>query len=394
VAGESHADSVETSSDLLSVVLDTSGLILEVGETKDEMYFNWYTQEQGDYEVRYRIQGQSETEASVPLLLGITDSNHTYCYRAKLTGLQIGATYEYEIYCRDESQWSQTYTFEIPENKEGLTFLVAGDAQIGAGDVEEDAASWAKTLEVGMQLAPEASFLISLGDQTDSTDESEAVEESLAFRSPTTLKSLPMAVNQGNHEAKNSLYARQYQREGKYGIEYEFLYDQVLFISLDCFTDDYASQANYLREVVKAHKAEWIVVTLHYSLFSEGTHVNDKNVAAYREYFAPIFSECGVDVVLSGHDHSYTRSVYMNGLKATSKTQGYMQRAEVLYLSLGSSTGNKMNGQNEEGAGVAANFLDLQHPMITVVEVRDSQMKLKVYDVETAELVDSCVITK
>ena len=56
-------------------------------------------------------------------------------------------------------------------------------------------------MKAGLTFAPDAAFLVSAGDQVDSSDKDKAVKEYDGFRSPQILKELPVAVNPGNYEA-------------------------------------------------------------------------------------------------------------------------------------------------------------------------------------------------
>ena len=61
--------------------------------------------------------------------------------------------------------------------------------------------------------------------------------------------------------------------------------------------------------------AHWIVVMLHHPPYTKGNHDSDvkQNEIRVREKFVPLFEAAGVDLVLSGHSHSYERSRLING---------------------------------------------------------------------------------
>lgn len=379
------------------VQLDTSGLILEVGEDEKSVRVNWYTDEKSDYELQYGIPadgGEPDEYVQVPLNRRKGGTGGTYCYTVDMSGLEPDSVYVYRIMEMDTEEISQTYSYRTASAEEAFTFLFAGDPQIGAEGTKEDSKKWDETLTKSMALVPGSSFIITAGDQVDSSDKKLAKKQYLAFRNPELLKELPAAVNRGNHEADSDVYEKQFQRQGQEGMEYSFLYKNVLFIALDSLNEDTAQQLEFFRNTVKTYPADWIVVTMHYSLFSAGSHAYDDEIIRQREYFAPVFSECNADLVLAGHDHSYTRTYYMNGLKSTGKEGGKKERGEVLYLTGGSSTGNKYYKKTKKEVGYDAFFLEEKIPVITSVTVDGKTMTVRTFDVDSGDEIDLCEIKK
>lgn len=376
--------------------LDTSGLILEVGDSEAGIRVNWYTDEQGAFELRYGIiQDGGENAAYATTLMGRKKGGvkGVYCYTAQLTDLEPGSDYAYRITGIGSQDASAVYTYEATNPADGFTFLFAGDPQIGAEDTVRDSESWEEALEKGIALAPDAAFLISAGDQVESTDKEKSKQQYFGFRSPAILKELPVAVIRGNHDAKNNLYDKQFKRDGK-EMEYSFMYGDVLFIALDSMAESLEQQAEFLRKTVNKYPAEWTVVLMHYSLFSEGYHADDSGVLRARRYYAPIFSELGVDLVLSGHDHVYARSFYMNGLEPTEKAEGEKQPGEVLYLTGGSSTGSKFYERTEPEAVFAAFSMEEETPVITEIKANGKVMEIRTFEVSTGEEIDSFELSK
>lgn len=376
---------------------DTSGLLLEVGEDERSIRVNWYTDDAGAYELQYSIKQQDEEPAAYAgCLMGRQkgEAKDAYCYTAEIDMLETGREYVYRIRRLGSQDISETYTFCAPGKDEDFTFLFAGDPQIGAGKLTVDGKAWENSLNEGLAAAPDAAFLITAGDQADSSDPEKAKQEYLEFRRSEILKSLPTAVNPGNHEAANNLYEKQFQRDGRNDLAYSFTYKNVLFVALDLFNDDAKGQADFLRRAIEDHPSDWVVVTMHYSLFSAGAHADDESIIKKRNQLAPVFSECNVDLVLAGHDHSYSRTFYMNGLTSTGKTGGRKKNGEVLYLTGGSSTGNKYYEKNKEETGYDAFFLEEKVPVMVSVTVKRKSIEIRTYDVSGGEEIDACIMTK
>ena len=81
--------------------------------------------------------------------------------------------------------------------------------------------------------------------------------------------------------------------------------------------DSDGEMANWLRKDLKANKKPWTIVAFHTPPYTDGSHKSDSDynsggrMKKMRENFVPIFDEFGVDLVLSGHSHSYERSKLM-----------------------------------------------------------------------------------
>src|SRR6185295_2342293 len=85
-----------------------------------------------------------------------------------------------------------------------------------------------------------------------------------------------------------------------------------------------AAHIGFITDVVAQHGAEarYTVLVYHHSIYSPADHANDGDNKERRKDFPTAFSNLGVDLVLQGHDHSYSRSYAIkNGLKAYAHEQ-------------------------------------------------------------------------
>lgn len=72
-----------------------------------------------------------------------------------------------------------------------------------------------------------------------------------------------------------------------------------------------SSQLEWLCAQLSAAQAidtPWLIVVCHVPPFTIGAHAGDAKVHEIRALLSPYFTEYGVDLVLSGHDHNYQRS--------------------------------------------------------------------------------------
>lgn len=149
--------------------------------------------------------------------------------------------------------WSEAKAYTTKKTSSFQTILV-GDPQVGASgskgqgtdddlNIAVDTYNWNKTLEQSKVTAPNASFILSAGDQidysgTDSSDGKNVRESEYAgFTYPSILRNLPLATTIGNHESKGTDYKFHYNNPNSddnlgstnSGSDYYFSYGDVLF---------------------------------------------------------------------------------------------------------------------------------------------------------------------
>jgi 3',5'-cyclic AMP phosphodiesterase CpdA len=101
----------------------------------------------------------------------------------------------------------------------------------------------------------------------------------------------------------------------------------VLVIGLDSNHPDDPDQLAWLERTLRASSAPWRIVALHHPPYSAGYQGSSE---AARDAFVPLFERYGVQLVLSGHDHDYQRSVAVNG---------------VTYIVSGAASGTRRTGE-------------------------------------------------
>ena len=73
---------------------------------------------------------------------------------------------------------------------------------------------------------------------------------------------------------------------------------------LDTFGGDLSRQSAFLESALKSNRQRWTVVLQHAGPFASRS---DRDNSAVRSAFLPLYDKYKVDLVLSGHDHSYDR---------------------------------------------------------------------------------------
>ena len=131
---------------------------------------------------------------------------------------------------------------------------------------------------------------------------------------------------------------------------YAFDYGNVHVVSLDSQLSNRDSQQraamrDWLVDDLSQNTLDWTIVIFHHPPYSKGEN-HDSNLEQaeidMRTTFTPVFENHAVDVVYSGHAHSYERSWYLHGHQGNSDTFNSTQHAEL------NASGSPANGQGQE----------------------------------------------
>ncbi len=106
---------------------------------------------------------------------------------------------------------------------------------------------------------------------------------------------------------------------------YSFDYANVHFVVLDSYETNRAVGApmyTWMEADLQAANADWIVAFWHHPPYTKGSHNSDTegDLIEMRQNYLPLIENYGVDLVLSGHSHSYERSKFIDGHYGTSTT--------------------------------------------------------------------------
>ena len=100
---------------------------------------------------------------------------------------------------------------------------------------------------------------------------------------------------------------------------YSFNYANIHFACLESTTDSFraaeSNMLNWLKSDLAANTQHWTIVYFHHPPYSKGSHDSDTDMKLIemRQNIVPVLESYGVDLVLTGHDHTYTRSHLIKG---------------------------------------------------------------------------------
>ncbi|HEV8701323.1 MAG TPA: thrombospondin type 3 repeat-containing protein [Candidatus Polarisedimenticolia bacterium] len=108
---------------------------------------------------------------------------------------------------------------------------------------------------------------------------------------------------------------------------YSFDHANIHFICLESFETSRATggaMMTWLQQDVLSTNQPWIIAFWHHPPYSKGSHDSDAEIELIemRKHALPILEQGGVDLVLTGHSHSYERSFLINGHYGPSTTFG------------------------------------------------------------------------
>ncbi|WP_257181401.1 purple acid phosphatase family protein [Corynebacterium cystitidis] len=263
---------------------------------------------------------EPDTSRDVPVKKQIYNAAVYHSNEVTVDGLKPSTSYTYQA-GSDAMGWITPVTFTTDDGDVSWNFITMSDAQIGVGGkVTEQSANWDKATTTAFERFPESTMLLHLGDQVEGWGAPKWQYEE--FAKPEALKRYPTAVLEGNHETYAPLnhFRQRFHLPNEVGeiSNYFFERNNMLFIGLNSNENDADSiekHARFIRETIAEHGADkdWVVVGMHHAIYSQGSHNSDSEVQRLRAGLAPVFTEEDVNLVLTGHDHIYTRSHLMEG---------------------------------------------------------------------------------
>ena len=255
-------------------------------------------------------------------------STPRYVWNVNLNDLTPKTKYIYRI-IKDNEVLSEIYNFETASKEDDeFSFLFITDPQY----YDEEGAQIFNTITERHIKNDDVKFAFITGDISDKGGNSSYWD---MFYTKSSIKKIPFAATVGNHDYydskttrtdnyifNNFFYNPQNGPEHVKGSSYYFVYNQALFIMLDS-EEKYNTeeQKQWVRDVCKSVDCSYIIVGCHKSAYPAGPYVSlGKTFIAE---WGPVFDECQVDLVLSGHDHVFTRTKNLIGGKVTNeKYQG------------------------------------------------------------------------
>ena len=384
--------------------------ILTIGKDPSERNFTWYsnTTVPGKFEFKEANVDKDFTGATV-LDANVIEKVNKKGFSSNsvtLEGLKPNTEYMYR-YSNGETV-SEVVNFKT-QGTEDFSFFIAGDPQIGSGGYLNGKEGWDKTLKLLPSIDPNASFLLSLGDQVNTSSDEEQYDE---YINREGFKGLTLATVIGNHDSGNRAYTEHFkfsnvQEEGKTtaGSNYYYVYNNTLFICLNSNNRDYAEHKSTIEKAIAENpNVKWKVVAFHHPPYTVASHALDGYISNMRSTLVPIFKENKIDLVLNGHDHVYTRTHVMDGTKPIIEWENgeegkapseYVNPKGIIYVTTNSASGSKFYDiMQDEKFEYSAVKNQEKVPNISNVKVTDNSIEVTTYRTSDKSVVDSFKIVK
>jgi 3',5'-cyclic AMP phosphodiesterase CpdA len=232
-------------------------------------------------------------------------------HEAALTGLAAQTDYAYEVSVRDVTLTEGSFRTAPAAGTGQVRFAAFGDS--GTGSVEQ------KKLAV-LLSDQQPDLLLHTGDLAYQSGTLQELQDYFFGIYGGWLASRSVAPSIGNHddvtfEAAAFLNSFVLPLNAPAGVQeryYSFDFGPAHFVALDtehAFLDPAlrAEQLSWLRADLAATTRPWKIVFFHRPPYDSGPH--HAPVLDVRQAFGPVFEELGVQLVLSGHEHIYERTV-------------------------------------------------------------------------------------
>jgi len=352
-----------------------------------------------------------------------------------VTGLAKNTQYTYRV--GDGTHWSDAYTFKTYDPDGKYTVIAVADPQISGS---ADRSQWMKNVVASSNQAEKIgggpAFMLVVGDQTNYAND---LSELASYLAPPRLKSIPVAVAIGNHDVvdmrvgpeqtgfMDKLYnwpnhdnlrsTRADTTRLRAGGNYYFKYGNTLYIQINSQVADTVHHRAFMANAIASYPdATWKVVLLHHDVYGGGAHASPKGYSdSYnmQPTWSPFFDSRGIDLVITGHDHVYARSHFMQGnkiikqqmptvldinetnlLKANPGT--FIEPKGVQYMGLSGASAKfyALEMQPWVAYGLDMNSNNLMNTQYSIMTINGGTLSFSTYRAEDNLLIDSITLKK
>ena len=241
-----------------------------------------------------------------------------YQFQADLDGLSPGTNYSYRVVVDGQNLTPEAERRFRTMAPGPFRFLVLGDSGLGTAPQQT----------IALRMAAETpDLMLHVGDIAYESGTFEEFQANYFEYYWTLMRRVPFFPVAGNHEYITqgsapylALHAPPSdtvppQDRGRY---YSFEWGDAHFIALDSdlLSSGYGSSpmlAWLESDLQRSAGARWRIAYFHHLPYPTSHHIDDPVCAATRARFVPVLERYGVQLVLTGHEHNYQRSLPMRG---------------------------------------------------------------------------------
>lgn len=311
---------------------------------KDSIVIAWEVNEQSNYSLKYKKLGAKTYKTTKLNQAFIDNTNSNILYFTQLTKLELNTIYQYSIF--EGKTKLHTNTFSTVKDNINLKIITVGDTH--SFELHEDLAQSISKHQ--------PNFILHSGDISFGTgDQREQYEDNWFNLISQTLQQIPAYYTPGNHD--NGKFfdhyfinpVKPYTNHAPYGNTYSVNFNNTHFIFVDSNpwglyemnainsdlqVDDITQNLidttmEWLEtdlQSVQAQQCKWKILILHHPYTDV---LNNK-------YISSIVDKYGIDLIISGHIHYYTKTITSNKNNQQSIyiSQGTLQKhyAEITHI--------------------------------------------------------------
>ena len=307
-------------------------------------------------------------------------------YRAEMKSLDARKDYHYSVVTN--GQQSKWYSFRTHNPKaDKFSFMFVGDVQ----DTIDGKAN--EMLREALMNHPEVEFVAFGGDLTERPTDAYWAE---TFRSIDSIcTAMPVVNILGNHDYLKGIikhserrvalifpyFLKGMEERGDENHLFSFAYHNASFFLLDSDREAWnlIGQRIWLKENLENTDAKHKIVMLHHPLYSIKRKNNN---LIQRWFFNGIIKDCGVDLVMQGHEHAYSHCT-----SDESPLKGNVCTNKPLYTISHCSPKNYSIHPTERFHPIGNESRYYQ-----IVDVGKETITMRGYDAVSGTLIDSVVI--
>ena len=327
--------------------------IVQPGAVKGQLIITWITNFTDDCTLVFGGNTYTVSGDSVAAVY--------YTYHATVSAA-LDQTHQYTI---SANGVSLTKSFSYPDSSR---FLVVGDPQI---TIPQTADTWYQIQNI---LDPLPTMIVSMGDQVDAI--TDAILRTEQYHEFTAQQTVPIATVRGNHD-------RDVNFLGHYGLpnasagNWHFVHNGVLFIEIDSNVSDVVFHRQFITQALQTEHT-WAVLLMHHSMYSTSSRALNNSTSALRNSLTGfIVDETDIDLVMAGHEHFLSHTTYPG----------------KLFFTCATCTGSKYYTADNKDVEWSQVTIDTKVPKYTVMDVTDTLLTLRTYDL-SGTMLDMCTVTK
>lgn len=352
----------------------------------------------------YRKLGSQDWEKADAFIHTIhTDMDDSNLFFADMTGLEADSEYEYT--CGNDEFRSDVFRFKTPEeNCSKFSFLCVSDVQAGDAEPPADYSVLNSVLKKILSDHPECDFILTAGDNTN-CGQTDIQWTGLFEGLKGIIESKPIMFCMGNHDDMG--FSSYFTKEDKYYSEYAEYFTNQLWGSYEhngpverpianhafdygnahfCMTgtSGYEEMNEWLIEQAKNSHKTWKFATHHFPINYAGPCLEcDDTYPAMRDGMEKY------DIVFSGHEHTFSRSL-------PRRNEGLYDKPSegTIHYNLGSSHRNPPGTRAVPKVWNVKSYCHEEElSMYAIVDIDGDKCTLTTY-IEDEKVVDYCVIDK